>query len=197
MVCKVRYLNSSGILVREIPGISRLAAAFPAEWLLYASLQCYPPRSHPIEIDVLLVMDDRVLLLELKDFYGDLTCNGDQWMLNGRPRGRSPVDMMAEKARKVRGILAGSIPNFSKYPVDSRVVLTGSATKANLSDAEKPSIWSLDEACLLGDAAQRPNLLPSTLMLKKAWAGSGLWATRGGSKGWRSTLLIGTFSTVP
>lgn len=169
MVCKVRYLNSSGILVREIPGISRLAAAFPAEWLLYASLQCYPPRSHPIEIDVLLVMDDRVLLLELKDFYGDLTCNGDQWMLNGRPRGRSPVDMMAEKARKVRGILAGSIPNFSKYPVDSRVVLTGSATKANLSDAEKPSIWSLDEACLLGDAAQRPNLLPSTLMLKKAY----------------------------
>ena len=99
MVCTVRYLNSAGIHLREIPWISKLAAAFPAQWLLYASLQCYPPRSHPIEIDALVVMEDRALLLELKDFSGELTYNGDQWVLNGRPRGRSPVDTVANCRR--------------------------------------------------------------------------------------------------
>jgi serine/threonine protein kinase len=169
MACKVRYLNSSGIHMREIPGISKLADALPSQWLLYASLQCYPPRSHPIEIDAMIVMDDRVLLLELKDFHGHLTCNGDQWVLNGRPRGRSAVDMIAEKARKIKGIVAGSIPHFSKYPVDSRVVLTGSATKDALSASEKGSVWSLDEACSLGNPAKRTALIPSTLLLKKAY----------------------------
>ncbi len=45
MPCRVRYLNSAGIHSREIPGIESLAQALPAQWLLYASLQCYPPRN--------------------------------------------------------------------------------------------------------------------------------------------------------
>jgi hypothetical protein len=51
MACRVRYLNSSGIYLREIPGIQALASAFPQQWLFYASLQCFPPRSFPIEIE--------------------------------------------------------------------------------------------------------------------------------------------------
>src|SRR5690349_19482313 len=98
MSCRVRYLNSAGILPREIPGIESLAQAFPAQWLLYASLQCYPPRSHPIEIDALIVADNCALILELKDYNGLLSCNGDQWILNGQPRGRSAVDMVSDKA---------------------------------------------------------------------------------------------------
>ena len=95
MVCRVRYLNSAGIHKREIPGIDALAQAFPPQWLLYASLQCYPARDTPIEIDAMVVMDDRVLLLEIKDWNGTLTQNGDQWVLNGRPRGRSgPLHMV-------------------------------------------------------------------------------------------------------
>jgi hypothetical protein len=61
MPCRVRYLNSAGIHLREIPGIDALAQALPPQWLLYASLQCYPPRSLPIEIDALVVAEDRVL----------------------------------------------------------------------------------------------------------------------------------------
>src|SRR3954468_8324267 len=58
MACRVRYLNSSGIHLREIPGIQALAGAFPQQWLFYASLQCFPLRSYPIEIDALVVMDE-------------------------------------------------------------------------------------------------------------------------------------------
>jgi len=170
MACRVRYLNSAGIHVREIPGINALARALPTQWLFYASLQCYPPRSHPIEIDALIVTDERVLILEMKDYGGTLTYNGDQWILNGQPRGRSAVDMMSSKARKIKALLGQTIQGFSKYPVDSRVVLTGSATKAGLSPQEQPSVWSLAEACSIANPASRMTLLGSaTLHLKKAY----------------------------
>jgi hypothetical protein len=171
MACRVRYLNSSGIHLREIPGIQALASAFPQQWLFYASLQCFPPRSFPIEIDALVVMDDGVLLLELKDYNGKLTPNGDQWVLNGRPRGRSAVDVVSEKARKVKGILGSTVQGFSKYPVDARVVLTGSADKNDLSPSERSYVWSLPEATSIGDAAAKRKLLGSrTLHAKKAFA---------------------------
>jgi hypothetical protein len=67
MVCRVRYLNSAGIHRREIPGIGTLAHAYPPNWLLYASLQCFPHGDAPIEMDAMVVMDDRVLVLEIKD----------------------------------------------------------------------------------------------------------------------------------
>lgn len=157
--------------MREIPGIDALSRAFPAEWLFYASLQCYPPRSYPIEIDALVITGDRALLLELKDYNGHLTANGDQWVLNGRRRGRSAVDTVSDKARKVRGLLNSSVPGFSKYPVDSRVVLTASATKHALTPTEQSSVWSLDEACSIADPARSAMLLGTpTLQIKKAFS---------------------------
>lgn len=51
MACKVRYLNSAGIMPREIKGVDALAKAFPPEWLLYVALNCYPRNQDPMEID--------------------------------------------------------------------------------------------------------------------------------------------------
>jgi len=61
LVCRVRYLNSAGIMRREIKGVDALANTFPPEWLLYVSLNCFPRGQDPMEIDVMVVMDDRVL----------------------------------------------------------------------------------------------------------------------------------------
>jgi hypothetical protein len=56
VACKVRYLNSTGIMPREIKGVDALAKAFPASWLLYVSLNCYPRNQDPMEIDAVVVM---------------------------------------------------------------------------------------------------------------------------------------------
>jgi hypothetical protein len=160
MVCEIRYLNSVGIHPREILGIDVLANAFPAEWLFYTSLQCYPKDERPVEIDAMIVMDDRVLLLELKDFHGDLKQNGDIWHHGKKRRVRSPVDKLAMKARKVKSFLSNAIPGFNQFEVDSRVVLTGSATKTNLSPEEQSKVWSLQEAASISDRASRQALLP-------------------------------------
>lgn len=170
MACRVRYLNSAGIHAREIPGIHTLAQAFPANWLLYASLQCFPHNEPPIEIDAMVVMDDRVLLLEIKDWNGTLTHNGDQWLVNGQRRGRSPVDVVSMKAKKVKAFLKNSIPGFGRYYVDSRVVLTGSASKSGLSQAEQGMVWTLGEATSIASPSGKAALLMTTTMqLKKAF----------------------------
>ncbi|WP_430425143.1 AAA domain-containing protein [Phenylobacterium sp.] len=145
--------------------MSALAAAFPPHWLMYASLTCYPPRQHPIEIDVFVVTDDRVLLLELKDLNGTLTAKGDKWLLNGAPRGRSPVALLAEKARKVKGLIGGRIAPLAKISVDFRVVLTGTATRDNLLDADKRYCWTLPEACSIVTRANRQRLLGTCTLL--------------------------------
>ncbi|MGO7530880.1 AAA domain-containing protein [Rhizobium leguminosarum] len=166
MVCKVRYLNSAGIHHREVKGVSALAIAFPSNWLMYASLNAFPANSAPIEIDLLIVMDDRVLLLELKDWNGPLKAKGDMW-IHGRPQ-RSPVQLGAEKARKIKGILKNQIPNVGKTYVDSRVVLTGTSTRDLLPTSEQPSVLTLEEAKLLADKKERDRLLgPVTLMAFK------------------------------
>lgn len=165
MGCKVHYLNSAGIHLREIKGINALADALPAHWLLYASLTCYPKNSSPIEIDALLVTDDRVMLLELKDWNGDLMARGDRWVVNERPRGRSPVALLSEKARKVKGIISQRIPALAKVYVDLRVVLTGSCTAAKLHPDDQRYTWSLADARSLGDPAGRAGLLEKTTIL--------------------------------
>ena len=57
----------------------------------------------------MVITDDRVLILELKDFHGKLSHNGDQWIHNRR-RFRSPVHGLAMKARKIKSFLQNQYP---------------------------------------------------------------------------------------
>lgn len=158
MACSVKYLSSAGIQYREVKGVEALAKECPADWLLYASLNAFPKNSSPIEIDLFVVMDDRVVLLELKDWNGAITLKGDLWVHAGK-RVRSPVVLGNEKAKKIKGILKDQIPSLSKVYVDSRVVLTGTSTRDLLSASEKPFVLTLEEAKRLGDKKERNRLL--------------------------------------
>lgn len=155
---------------REIPGVTALAAAFPSNWLLYVSLTCYPKHQAPMEIDAFVVMEDRVLILEIKDWNGKLTNRGDQWLINGGSRGRSAVSAVTEKARKLKSLIRSEIPGLRSIWVDSRVVLTGTATKQLLPAAEQALIWTLREACSIADPAERSRRLdPVRLGLLRAF----------------------------
>lgn len=157
MVCQVRYLSSAGIHPREKKGVGALARVFPSDWLVYASLTAFPKNSSPIEIDLLVIMDDRIVLLELKDWNGPLKQKGDMWV-HVKKRERSPVTLGNEKAKKIKSLLGGQISQFRTY-VDSRVVLTASSTRDLLSEHEKPFVLTLDEAMLLGNRKERNRLL--------------------------------------
>jgi len=171
MVCKVRYLNSAGIMPREIKGVDALAKAFPSEWLLYVALNCYPRNQDPMEIDALLVIEDQILLLEIKDWNPKLTHQNDRWYVGGQSRGRSAVIQASEKARKLKSVLGSEIPIIkNSLWIEPRVVLTGQATSEHLHHSEKPFVWSLAEACSIAKPANRRQLLkPRKISLIKLY----------------------------
>ena len=155
MVCRVRYLNSAGIMPREIKGIDALSKAFPSNWLLYVSLNCFPRNQSPMEIDAVVVMDDLILLLEIKDWNGKLTYKGDRWFVNGAPRKRSAAILVDEKAKKLKSVIQGQSSLAGAFYVDSRVVFTGTANAANLHPQEQARCLTLAEAIAIGDPAKR------------------------------------------
>lgn len=170
MACKVKYLNSAGIMPREIKGIEALSKAFPPDWLLYVSLNCFPRNQSPMEIDAVVVMDDVILILEIKDWNGVLTSSGDRWFLGRAPRGRSAVTLIEEKAKKLKSVLQGESQWAGAFYVDARVVFTGTATGANLQPAVAARTLTLSEACGIGDPVKRPHLIQRRrVSLKKAY----------------------------
>jgi len=145
---------------REIKGVDALAKAFPNEWLLYVSLNCYPRNQDPMEIDALVVIDDQILLLEIKDWDPKLTYRNDRWFVGGQSRGRSAVLQATEKAKKLKAVLGSEIPKIkSNLWVEPRVVLTGQATREHLHSSEKQYVWTLPEACSISNPVSRRQLL--------------------------------------
>lgn len=155
MACKVKYLNSAGIMPREIKGIDALSKAFPSDWLLYVSLNCFPRNQSPMEIDAVVVMDDIVLLLEIKDWNGVLTARGDRWFLGKASRKRSAAIVVDEKAKKLKSVIQGQSVLAGAFYVDSRVVFTGTADGSNLPPQEARRTLTLAEACAIGDPTKR------------------------------------------
>lgn len=169
MACKVRYLNSAGIMPREIKGIDALSKAFPSDWLLYVSLNCFPRNQSPMEIDAVVVMDDLILLLEIKDWNGVLTARGDRWFLGKAPRKRSAVILVEEKAKKLKSVIQSQSVLAGAFHVESRVVFTGTANGSNLPAQEQQRTLTLAEACSIGDPAKRHLHIPrGKLSLTKA-----------------------------
>ena len=155
MTCKVRYLNSAGIMPREIKGIEALAKAFPSNWLFFVSLNCFPRNQSPMEIDAVVVMDDLILVLEIKDWNGKLTHKGDRWFVNGAPRKRSAAILVDEKAKKLKSVIQGQSPLAGAFYVESRVVFTGTANASNLLPEEQARCLTLTEAIAIGDPTKR------------------------------------------
>jgi serine/threonine protein kinase len=155
MACKVKYLNSAGIMPREIKGVDALSKAFPSDWLLYVSLNCFPRNQSPMEIDAVVVMDDGVLLLEIKDWNGVLTARGDRWFVGKAPRKRSAVILVDEKAKKLKSVIQGQSALAGAFYVDSRVVFTGTANGSTLPPQEAQRTLTLAEACAIGDPTKR------------------------------------------
>jgi len=152
----IRLLNSEGVYKTESKILKQLKS-FPAHWRGYASLELVDKDSGNCEIDLVLVTHDRLIVIELKDWNGELKQNGDRWFINGNDRGRSPVKVNKRKALILKSRIEKKLKHKFKDSVyvDSRVVLTGSSNKNNLDEYEKGYVLHLDEFLKLPDNYKR------------------------------------------
>lgn len=143
---EIKLLNSEGVYKSESKILKQIST-FPAHWRGYASLELIDKESGNCEIDLVLVTHDRLIVIELKDWNGELRQNGDRWYVNGNDRGRSPVKITKKKALILKSRIEKKLKHKFKDSiyVDSRVVLTGSSNKNGLDEYEKGYVLQRDE----------------------------------------------------
>jgi Nuclease-related domain len=112
-----------GIHVREIPGLDRFRS-LPREWYAFTNLEMTVGPGQSREIDLVMVIEDRILLVDLKDWNGTITSGEGRWYHNGRDMGPSPVGKIRENARKVAEVLKAHLRDRAKSGPSAPKLLT-------------------------------------------------------------------------
>ena len=151
---EIRYLATEGIHPREIKGVSELDEYLPQHWVFYTSLQYFPGHDRPIEMDLIVLADDRVLLVEIKDWTKQIRYEGSHWVVGRGGRRPNAVHTVGNKARILKTLIRARLPNIP-VDVDSCVVLTATPVVSGIPTSEGRRVLSLEQACKLGDAQVR------------------------------------------
>lgn len=158
---KVQRLKSSGIIPREVKGIKAVEENLPSDWIGYCSLELVDRVQGNREIDLVVVAHDRIIIADLKDLNGKLTCQGDVWLRNGKRLDRSPVHKIKENVRVLATRLKEKLPPEMITPwVEGLVVLTGTSRKDDLPEPERDSVLHLDEFVRIGEPSVFQRLFP-------------------------------------
>jgi serine/threonine protein kinase len=110
-----------GIHQREIPGLEKLKE-LPDNWHGFTNLDLALPGRGVREIDLVMVIEDRLLLVDLKDWFGPVTSRDGNWFNGKRDCGRSPVHKIAENVREL-------LPLLRKFLIDQEKQRRGFAQK--------------------------------------------------------------------
>jgi Nuclease-related domain len=143
-----------GIHAREIPGLEKLKS-LPSDWYAFTNLELTTGPGQSREIDIVMVIDDRVLLVDLKDWNAKITVGDGRWFHGGRDMGPSPVEKMRGNARKIAETLKAhlrdrarsnpSSPKFSAPFFQGVVIQSGRAPLDDIADNEKPNAFMLTQ----------------------------------------------------
>jgi serine/threonine protein kinase len=175
-----------GIHQREIVGVDKLKS-LPSEWYAFTNLELYLSAGETRENDVFAVIEDRILLIDLKDWNGKIEGDQGGWFHNNRAM-PSPVEKVRSNARKLAEVLRRYVREQSKKNghagrintpfVQGCVVVTGNATLSGIGANDRPSVFAVDELVnQLPDAHWRNHALgvPHWTTTEPLTESSGYW----------------------
>lgn len=150
---KVKFANAQGIHPREIHGVQTLKAQLPPEWYSFANLEIITPANGGRQVDIAIILDDRILLVDIKDWHGKIKSEGGYWYKDDRRVDASPVKKIADNVRIAASLLRRHIQNNQKYSrlslrtplIDSCVVLTGRCNVDGIEEFERSRVFKVDE----------------------------------------------------
>ncbi len=120
---RINYLSPRGVLEVEHAALRELEATLPRDWGAYAAFRLVTRGSkQPLDVDLLLLTTNRILLVELKNWSGDIEYSSGQWFHRGDPM-PSPVDITDNKARALRKFIQEKNSSLKLPFVESLVVL--------------------------------------------------------------------------
>lgn len=137
-----------GLHEREVKGIESLAS-LPPKWFAYTNLDLATAPGSSREIDVIIVADDRILVVDLKDWFGPIESRDGHWFNDGRDHGPSPVAKISANARQVFIQLETHLKRYVKGAksivpkVQGLVVLTKATDRSGISETERQAVMPI------------------------------------------------------
>jgi serine/threonine protein kinase len=144
---QLKVINPNGVHCREIKGLDVLQRSLPNHWFGYASFELIGQESG--EIDLIICADDRLILVEIKDWNVPITDNGHTWTTPFKTE-TSPVIVSNTKARKLATKLKKNLhPDRSPF-VDHCVLFTGTSKRSDLNEDTRQKVFDLNHFKKLG-----------------------------------------------
>ncbi|KQT41196.1 MULTISPECIES: AAA domain-containing protein [unclassified Methylophilus] len=144
------YNKGRGVHNREIVGIGKLQTELPSDWMAFTNLELALPYGGR-EIDIILVIEDRIIAVDIKDWRGRIESVGGSWSNGGvLISGSSPVEKILQNARELQIMLdkylrSGGNSKSTPVPkVEGFVVLTATQDRSGIAPTEVNKVFSID-----------------------------------------------------
>ncbi|RZU47146.1 nuclease-like protein [Fluviicoccus keumensis] len=127
----------------------------PKAWLGFAAFQLVQRGSpEALDIDLVVLTENRILVIELKNWSGDIEFTGGQWVHKGCPR-KSPVKVTQRKAQILKDVIRDKYPKLKVPYVQPVVVLCHPQCRLRSFPPEELAfVLTLGDFC---DSASSPN----------------------------------------
>lgn len=126
-----------------------MLAGLPPQWYAYTNLDLANAPGSSREIDIIMVVDDRILVVDLKDWRGPIESRDGNWFNGGRDHGPSPVAKISNNAREVYLQLKNHLQRHAKGgkvivpKVQGLVVLTQATDLNGIAETEVRNVMAL------------------------------------------------------
>lgn len=148
---KIEYISTEGIRAAEKVALEKIREAFnnapfSQQWQGFAGFEMVDRVYRDREIDLIVLTHDRLIIIELKDWFGKVTLMHDHWLREGNDMGRSAVKVTTDKTK----ILSAKIKAKLHSPandvwIDCRVVMCGHSDTSALPIDEREWVCDLPD----------------------------------------------------
>ncbi len=145
---RIHYLSAQGVLEVEQGALRELERRLPGTWVAYAAFRLVARGAKlPLDIDLLVLTSNRILVVELKNWAGDIEYSSGQWIHKGAPK-KSPVDVNDNKARVLKDFVRDKSPGLKVPFIESVVVLCHPQCRLlRFPDEQRRFVMTLAELC--------------------------------------------------
>lgn len=166
---KVHIASPEGLDRSEHDAIRVIEDNLPNHWVGYAGILLLDSKRKSLEFDVLIFAEDRILMVELKNWAGKIHMEDKQW-IQTTPGGRkikhpSPIDTKRKHAQRIKTMFDQELRKLWGdvfYEIQAMVVLSGPAVITQKSPKDTGFVVSLDEFKTIGDPHAYLDILPET-----------------------------------
>ena len=138
-----------GVHKREVRGID-LLRVLPSTWYAFTNLDLATGVGRSREIDVVIVADDRIFIVDLKDWNGKIQSADGKWIQNGREPESSPVKKINQNVKDILILLGADLKRHGKGSppptplMQGMVLITGNADLSGLAATEINNVQNVD-----------------------------------------------------